>query len=166
MHEIHPAVGRSNEATIRRARPQEANALSDLSFRSKAYWGYDAAFMEACRADLTITPAEVSDQPIYVMEERQQLIGFYDLSAVDAQEALLHSLFVEPDRIGHGYGKRLWQHAVETARCLGFHSLMLHSEPHAVGFYQAMGAVQIGDVPSTVAPGRLLPLMRVSLDDC
>src|SRR5215831_3613877 len=105
MHEISPAVGRSNEAAIRHARPEEANTLSDLSFRSKAYWGYDAAFMEACRADLAITPAEISDQPIYVMEERQQLIGFYDLRAVDAEETLLHSLVVDPDMIGHGYGK-------------------------------------------------------------
>ncbi|WP_165875925.1 hypothetical protein [Hazenella coriacea] len=26
---------------IRRAKPTEANLLGDLSFRSKAYWGYE-----------------------------------------------------------------------------------------------------------------------------
>jgi N-acetylglutamate synthase-like GNAT family acetyltransferase len=148
---------------IRRARPQEANGLSDLAFRAKASWGYDAAFIEACRDDLTITPAEISDQPIYVLAERQRLIGFYGLRAVDADDALLHSLFVEPDVIGQGCGKLLWLHAVDTARRLGFRSLALHSEPHAEGFYRAMGAMRVGEVPSTVASGRLLPLMRFSL---
>jgi N-acetylglutamate synthase-like GNAT family acetyltransferase len=164
MEEIRPADGVRNAATIRRARPEEANALSDLSFRSKAHWGYDATFMEACRDDLTITPAEISDQPMYVLEKCHLLIGFYGLRRLDAEEALLHSLFVEPSAIGYGYGKRLWLHAVETARRLGFHSLALHSEPHAEGFYQAMGTVRVGDVLSTVAPGRLLPLMRFNLD--
>src|SRR5262249_50880327 len=145
---------------------EEANALSDLSFRSKAHWGYGATFMEACRDDLTITPAEFSDQPIYVTEERQLLIGFYDLRAVNAEEALLHSLFVGPSAIGYGDGKRLWLRAVETARRLGLHSLALHSEPQAEGFYREMGAVRIDDVPSTVAPRRLLPLMRCRLEEC
>jgi N-acetylglutamate synthase-like GNAT family acetyltransferase len=121
--------------------------------------------MEACRDDLTVTPAEIIDQPVYVLEERQALIGYYELCATSADEVLLHSLFVEPEAIGHGHGKRLWLHAVENARRLGFHSLSLHSEPHAEGFYRAMGAVRVGEVPSPVMPGRLLPLMRFSLGE-
>ena len=40
--------------TIRTPRPDELSSLSDLCFRSKAVWGYDAAFMEACRGELTL----------------------------------------------------------------------------------------------------------------
>jgi hypothetical protein len=35
--------------TIRAPRADELSRLSDLCFRSKAVWGYDAAFTEACR---------------------------------------------------------------------------------------------------------------------
>ena len=33
--------------TIRRARPDEADALTALATRAKAHWGYDAEFMAA-----------------------------------------------------------------------------------------------------------------------
>ena len=40
---------------LRPARPEEAPALTELCLRSKAVWGYDAAFMQACRRELTMT---------------------------------------------------------------------------------------------------------------
>jgi len=36
---------------LRPAVRAEADALSQLGLRSKAYWGYDEAFIEACRAE-------------------------------------------------------------------------------------------------------------------
>ncbi len=35
---------------LRGALPGEAGLLTDLCLRSKAVWGYDAAFMAACRS--------------------------------------------------------------------------------------------------------------------
>jgi hypothetical protein len=37
------------EVRLRAPRLDELEALSDLCLRSKAVWGYDAAFLEACR---------------------------------------------------------------------------------------------------------------------
>jgi len=45
--------------TIRRARSDEAGVLTDLSMRAKRSNGYDEAFMEACRAELTVTAARM-----------------------------------------------------------------------------------------------------------
>ncbi|MEU4236164.1 hypothetical protein [Actinoplanes sp. NPDC026619] len=45
--------------TIRPARPGEAAALSELARRSKAHWGYDEGFLDACRADLTLSPDDI-----------------------------------------------------------------------------------------------------------
>ena len=89
-------------------------------------------------------------------------MGFYRLRA-RGDEATLADLFVEPGAIGRGYGRQLWEHAVATARRLGARRLVLQSEPHAEGFYRAMGAERIGEAPSTVFPGRSLPLMRLTL---
>ena len=47
----HGAAGH----VIRRARPEEAGALSDLAIRSKGHWGYDVAFLASCRAELVPT---------------------------------------------------------------------------------------------------------------
>jgi len=153
------------ETTIRRARPEDAATLSALAFRSKAYWGYDAAFMEACRDDLTLDASDLAASVAYVVEERGLILGFYRLHGHDGDEVTLTDLFMAPEAIGHGHGRRLWLHAVRTATSLGFRAMMLQSEPHAEGFYRAMGAVRIGESPSTVFPDRVLPLMRVSLMD-
>ena len=39
---------------LRAARVEELDALSTLCLRSKAVWGYDKEFMNACRAELTL----------------------------------------------------------------------------------------------------------------
>ena len=44
------------EVEIRLARREEAAALSELCARSKAVWGYDAAFMALARAALKSNP--------------------------------------------------------------------------------------------------------------
>ncbi len=43
---------------IRRARPADATGWSRLAYDSKASWGCGEAFMEACRAELTVSGAE------------------------------------------------------------------------------------------------------------
>jgi GNAT superfamily N-acetyltransferase len=149
---------------IRRARPEQADILSELAFRSKSHWGYDDAFLTSCRQALTVSPAEIATSYVYAFVDAGGYIsGFYRFVAHEGDVAELDSLFVEPRAIGKGVGKRLWQHAVELARSLGFTTLELQSDPYAEGFYLAMGAKRCGDSKSTVTPGRMLPLMRYSL---
>lgn len=154
-------LGRQN-TYVRPARVEEAAALSDLALRSKAHWGYTAAFIDACREDLTISEDDISRGFVFVLEEGERVIGFYTLWGA-GDEAMLTDLFVEPDHIGRGHGRRLWDHGVEAARRLGYAVLTLHSDPHAEDFYLSMGAIRIGVVPPTVFPDRLLPLMHVTL---
>ena len=80
---------------IRCARPDEAAGLSDLAFRSKAVWGYDAAFMERCRDDLAVTPEPLATS-YYVLERGGRVLGFYNLTETPGG-VFLHSLFVAPD---------------------------------------------------------------------
>ncbi len=149
--------------SIRQAKTGEAALLTELALRSKGHWNYDAEFLEDCRVDLTITPGYVASHPVFVVEERESLVGFYSLEKqADFDVELMH-LFVEPSAIGGGHGKRLWQHAVETASQLGFRELVIGSDPHAEAFYKAMGARRVGEVASIVRPGRLLPLLRFTL---
>jgi GNAT superfamily N-acetyltransferase len=149
---------------IRPARPDEAAHLSDLAFRSKGYWPYDAAFLEACRAELTLTPEYIDTHPVYLCETEGRIVGFY---ALDDQPpgGELDDLFVEPDAIGQGYGKRLFLHATETAKRRGWSFMRIESDPHAEPFYLAMGAIRVGEVPSGSIPGRVIPLCRLALVD-
>jgi ribosomal protein S18 acetylase RimI-like enzyme len=162
---------------VRRARPAEAATLSEIAQRSKAHWGYDAAFLEACRPGLTFSQEKVR-QGRFVLGEQDvaapkqvpdrpggrdaRIVGFYELEG-DPPEFELSNLWVEPDSIGSGVGRALWVHAMTAAREMGGVTVTIEADPNAVGFYQAMGAVRVGDTPSGSIPGRLLPVLRFVL---
>jgi GNAT superfamily N-acetyltransferase len=150
------------EVAMRAARADEAGLLSELALRSKAYWGYDQAFLDACRADLTFSPAEVAARRIVVAESSEQVLGFYSLDG-EAPEGELGNLWVVPESIGTGLGRRLFDDATTSARDLGFTALKIEAEPKAEGFYLRMGATRVGEVPSGSIPGRALPMLRYEL---
>ncbi|MEU6235665.1 GNAT family N-acetyltransferase [Kitasatospora sp. NPDC047058] len=147
---------------IRPARPDEAELLSALALRSKGYWGYDEAFLEACREELTLDPAAFERQWTAVAEEGGRVLGFVTLTGAPPQGAL-DMLFVEPDAIGRGVGRRLVEHLRAQAAALGFRRLTIDSDPFAESFYLAMGATRIGSTPSGSVPGRELPLLALEI---
>lgn len=103
--------------TLRPARPSESAALSDLALRSKAHWGYDAAFLEAWRAELTITPERIEAEQMTVAQERGALVGMISLAAEGA-DGEIEDFFVSPEAIGRGIGRRLLEHALAQARAV------------------------------------------------
>ncbi len=133
--------------------------------RSKGHWGYDAAFLKGCREDLALTPEEIASSEVVVCEGARGIAGYYRLLPVGDGVIDLDALFVDPAAIGRGVGKRLWQHAVARARELGFQAMSIQSDPYAEGFYLAMGAARVGELESTVTPGRMLPLLRFDLEN-
>ncbi|MFD2169773.1 GNAT family N-acetyltransferase [Tumebacillus lipolyticus] len=151
------------QLNIRKARLEEASQLSDLSFRSKAHWGYSEEFMEACRQDLTITPAYLSEVHVFVAEDEGEIKGFFGLER-EEDRCLLNYLFVLPAAIGQGYGRALWCKMMEVAKELGVRTVQIHSDPYAEPFYLSMGAKRIGEIKSTVFAGRMLPLMEAGVD--
>jgi len=146
---------------LRRAAPEEANALTELAIRSKAYWGYDESFMAACAAELTVSREAVREYPTFVLDA-DGIAGFYMLCPLGGGEVELEMLFVAPGSIGRGYGKQLLEHAKEEARSAGCRSIVIQGDPHADGFYRAQGAERVGDRPSESIRGRLLPVYRLS----
>jgi GNAT superfamily N-acetyltransferase len=97
-----------------------------------------------------------------VAESAGRVLGFYSLDG-EPPEGELGTMWVEPDAIGTGVGRRLWQHAMEAAHIAGFMVLRIEAEPFAEGFYLAMGAERVGETPSGSIPGRVLPLLRFRL---
>lgn len=148
---------------IRPARPPEGEALSALALRSKAHWGYDAAFMAACAADLTISAESIQANPTYVIEAKERVLGFYMLESPNDREIELGYLFVEPDAIGQGYGNQLMCHAKEKALELGYQAMLIQGDPNAEPFYRAMGGKKTGNKPSSSIPGRELPMFKIDL---
>ncbi len=149
-------------ARLRPARESDLAALSALCFRSKAVWGYDAAFMEACRAELTLAPSDLQDSSVQVAEIGGFIVGVVQV-AMSGAAASLEKLFVSPDAMGSGAGRLLFEWSVEAARQSGARTLVIDSDPGAADFYRRMGARDAGRAPSGSIPGRLLPRLEFDL---
>jgi GNAT superfamily N-acetyltransferase len=147
---------------VRPARAGEGAALSDLMLRSKAYWGYDDAFMDACRAVLVIPEAMIDAGEVLVAEHGGAVVG---VAAVvdEPPEVELDVCFVDPDAIGTGVGRVLVDAAKAKARAAGATAMRVQSDPNAAQFYARMGAFPIGDMASEIDPDRRLPVLRFDL---
>ncbi|MGW2270562.1 GNAT family N-acetyltransferase [Streptomyces yangpuensis] len=138
---------------VRAARAAEAEALTGLVMRSKAHWGYDAGFLAACAAELRIRPDEVTARRIVVAEDPQgTVLGVASLEGA-APLATLGLLFVEPAAIGRGVGRLLYRDVLRRAVEQGVRRLVIDSDPHAAGFYRAMGAVAVPAAGRNAEPG-------------
>lgn len=154
-------------STLRPARVDDLDALSQLAFRSKASWGYDDAFMTACRAELTFHADHLRGSFVYLHEGHGDEghggpLGFYRLE-VSVPSAEVGAMFVAPEAMRQGIGRGLWQHLEQTARAAGVEEIRLDSDPHAERFYLAMGMRRQGEAPSLSIPGRMLPRMVKAL---
>jgi predicted N-acetyltransferase YhbS len=147
---------------IRYAEKREAKALTSLCMRSKAHWGYDAAFMRDAAPALAITEAMIGNRFVLVAENHDgAILGVAAIEPVGADGAFdLSRLFVEPSAIRTGVGRSLFAVAVAVIQQRGGRSVSILSDPFAVAFYERLGAVTVGDAPSDAISGRRLPLLE------
>lgn len=157
---------------IRRARPQDAEAMHDAHMRS---------IREVCSKDHT--PEEISgwgNRP-YNAEKRLRSINEHDSWVVEIDgkiegygslEVRLHEgrllghfygLYLAPAAIGKGFGKELAQKMMALSRQKGAEAITLKATLTAHGFYQSMGfedvgpqlSVEIGGAPVRCQPMQL-----------
>jgi len=149
--------------TLRPARDTERDVLDDICFRSKAHWGYDAAFMEHVRAHIRVHLDAVKHGRVWVaVDSSDQPLGVVEVDPVDEDTADLTLLFVAPQNLRRGIGRVLYEKARALARQLGVRELIIDSDPQAASFYATMGATRIGAEP-TGHQGRLLPRFSAQL---
>ena len=149
---------------IRAPTIDELPRLSDLCFRSKAAWGYDAEFMEACRGELSFDPRDLELTSIAVAEHDGRPLGVVQVE-VTGDDAVLLKLFVEPCLRRRGIGRALFVWAVDVSKRTAATRLITEADPDAAPFYRRMGAYDIGQAPSGSIPGRMLPKLAMSLGD-
>ena len=145
---------------IRRSSPEEAAALTTIALEAKRHWGYPEHWIKHWESDLTISSDFIRDNHVYVADDDGEIRGFYAL-CVSGDKAELEHLWVTPACIGTGIGKELFLDAMERAAAVDVRDVELTADPNAAGFYERMGAVQIGEAESVIdGQIRKLPRMR------
>ena len=148
---------------IRNAKLGEAALLTALCVRSKAHWGYDAAFMKLSAAALTVSEDDIAEGRVLVAaDDAGRVIGMACVLP-EGDAADLDALFIDPPAIGSGAGRALFEAAVILARRQGARRMTILADPNAAAFYERMGARYLRHAPSDAIPGRTLPFYEYDL---
>jgi len=121
--------------SVRGALPGDFDRLRELTFESKAHWGYDRDFVQRWAEGLTFD----GEEERWVAEVGGEIVAWAGLAPPGAGIAVLDDLWVDPSWMGQGLGGRLFQLAADRARELGAERLEWGAEPNALRFYEKMG---------------------------
>jgi GNAT superfamily N-acetyltransferase len=148
---------------IVRAKPEDAQTLTEIAFAAKRHWGYPERWIQNWSDILTVTPELVTGNAIFSAIEGDHVVGFYSLTAGPRPD--LTHLWVLPSALGRGIGRALFEHAVEQAKELGFATFEIEADPNAEPFYLHMGAKRIGTNATEIeGQRRELPLLIYQME--
>jgi GNAT superfamily N-acetyltransferase len=150
---------------IVRAKPQDAEALTEIAHAAKRHWGYPEKWIEIWRDTLTIRAEFIAANMAWCAMEDSRAVGFYVLTH-ESDGLHLDHLWIVPDAMGRGIGRALFEHAVEETRRLGHETLRIEADPNAEGFYARMGARRVGEAVTEIeGERRELPLLLYKLPE-
>lgn len=151
------------DIVILSAHPDHADDLTAITLAAKRHWNYPERWIQSWIPVLTISPEYISAHETWIAVHADRTIAYY--SFAEGGGALwLDNLWVLPDLIGRGIGKRLFRHALRRAAERGASILKIEADPNAQGFYEKMGARRIGFHHCGEMDGqpRILPVMEIS----
>jgi len=146
---------------IRRATPDESEALTALAHAAKQHWNYPQEWIDSWKSDLTLTPEFITNNEVFVAIADDVIVGCCAL-VISERLAELEHMWIDPEQMGKGVGRALFEYTTRRALDLGYSELVLSADPNAEGFYERMGAKRIGKIPADMfGNSRVLPRMRI-----
>jgi GNAT superfamily N-acetyltransferase len=151
---------RANATTLRPAQIPERDALERLQRRSSMHQPMYRTQLTA-HPDAIELPAEhITAGLVRVAEQDGVVVGFAVLLERSGDACELDGLFVEPDRMRAGVGRRLVEDAKRIARTRGAIRIDVVANPQAIAFYQAVGFTPAGNAVTRFGPA---PRMSLSV---
>jgi GNAT superfamily N-acetyltransferase len=148
---------------IRRASPEDAEQLTQITLASKRHWNYPEEWIQRWLPELTFLPEYVAEHEMWLFVVDEKSAAYYSLKQND-DSLWLENLWVLPGYMGQGMGRMLFQHALERSRALGASTLKIESDPNAQSFYEKMGAKEVSEHQYELdGQLRVLPIMEINL---
>ena len=149
---------------IQKATPNDAAILTNITKKSKAYWGYSNEQIENWSAQLTITKEYLKNNQVYKLEVNNLIVGYYSYIILEENIVQLDNLFILPNCIGTGLGTFLMNDFLGKIKTLKVKKVLLESEPNAEKFYNKFGFKTIEQIKTSIKD-RFLPLMELIVEE-
>lgn len=148
---------------IEKATQEDHQVLTEITKKSKAFWGYSAEQMTIWSDALTISEEYIETHFVYKLIQENQVIGYYSYYFENEKTIKLDNLFLLPEFIGKGIGNQLmtdFLHRIKEIPTI--EKVLLDADPNAEKFYQKFGFTTIGQL-ETATKKRFLPIMERNL---
>ena len=143
---------------IRFARASERDALERLQLRSSAHQPMYRAQLAAHPDAIQLPAEQIARGLVRVAEENGVVVGFAVLLERSSDACELDALFVEPEWMRRGVGRRLVEDAKRIACDREARRIDVVANPQAVAFYQAMGFTPAGEAHTRFGPAPRMSL--------
>ncbi len=149
--------------TIQKANPNDHEILTEITKKSKAYWGYSNEQIENWSQFLTVSKEYIENNSVFNLVDNDKIIGYYSFFHESENTIKLDNLFVLPDFIGKGFGKVLMDDFLIRIKNEDAQKVILNSEPNAEVFYSKFGFVKVGQIETSIKD-RFMPIMELILE--
>ena len=146
---------------IERANIHDDEILSDITKKSKAFWGYSKEQILEWNDNLTISKNYIESNYAFKLLDENTVIGYYSY-ILEKSSVKLDNLFVLPEYIGKGFGKYLVNDFLTRMRNQKIKKIILDSDPNAEEFYLKIGFKKIGEFETSIK-NRFMPIMEMNL---
>jgi ribosomal protein S18 acetylase RimI-like enzyme len=147
---------------IEKANIEDNEILTEVTKKSKAYWGYSEEQILKWNNRLTISKDYINNHYVFKLSNENTIIGYYSYINKEKNTVKLDNLFILPEYIGKGYGKHLINDFLSRMKKNKCEKIILDSEPNAEKFYQKIGFRKIGQFETSIK-NRFMPIMEMNL---
>jgi len=148
---------------IEKANSDDHKILTEITKKSKAFWGYSEEQIVQWNDVLTITKEYIQTNFAYKLIKENQVIGYYSYFNAETYIVKLDNLFVLPEYIGKGFGNYLMDDFLNRIKDdRDIKKVTLAADPNAEKFYQRFGFETIGQLETSIK-NRFLPIMKLNL---
>jgi N-acetylglutamate synthase-like GNAT family acetyltransferase len=144
--------------TIRPARVAEREALEALQLRSSVRDPMYRAQLAAHPNAIDLPVEQITAGHVRVAEQNGVVVGFAVLLERSGGACELDGLFVEPERMRGGVGRRLVHDAARLARERGAARIDVVANPQSLAFYEAVGFTFAGEAQTRFGPAPRMSL--------
>lgn len=141
---------------------EDSEVLTEITKKSKAYWGYSDEQIENWSELLTITKNYIKTNHVYKLLDNDLPVAYYSYIYLNQKEVKLDNLFVLPNYIGTGLGKLLMNNFLDRIKDTEVEKIILDSEPNAEKFYEYFGFKKVGQIKTSIKD-RYLPIMELKI---
>lgn len=147
---------------ITKSTTEDNEILTEITKKSKAFWGYSDEQMKNWSELLTITKRYIETNNVYKLLDNDLIVGYYSYVYLNKKEVKLDNLFVLPNYIGTGLGKLLMNNFLDRIKNTEIEKIILDSEPNTEKFYEYFGFQKVGQIETSIK-NRYLPIMVLIL---